>query len=321
MTGKISNCLKSKALFIINPISGGKKKDNVPDLIERNLDATLFEPTIVFTNRAYHGNKLAKKGVGEYEYIIAVGGDGTINEIASSVACTESVLGIIPFGSGNGLARFLGIPMDTAKAIQNLNARKVEAIDAAKLNRQWFFNMAGMGFDAHIAEVFSHDKNRGFGAYIRSSFREIITYKAERYQLEIDGVAYEREAFMLSFANSSQYGNNAHVSPHASVQDGLLDVCIIKPFPLYKFIGMGLRMFNKTADKSKYVEIIRGKHILVKRQQSGPVHLDGEPQIIGPDAEIIIVPRSLKIITGKEFKGEAVIGTMGNNHKQLAVNQ
>ena len=293
--------MKSKALFIINPISGGKKKDQVPELIEKNLDTSLFEPTIVFTNRAFHGSKLAKKGVGEYEYIIAVGGDGTINEIASSIAGTEAVLGIIPFGSGNGLSRFLGIPMDTEKAIQNLNAKRVEAIDAARLNRQWFFNMAGMGFDAHIAEVFSHDKTRGFGAYIRSSFREITTYKGEQYQLEIDGVKYEREAFMLSFANSSQYGNNAHVSPCASVQDGLLDVCIIKPFPLYKFPALGIRMFNKTADKSKYVEIIRGKNIVVKRAQDGPVHLDGEPQIMGADVEINVEPRSLKIITGEGF--------------------
>ena len=294
--------MKSKVLFIINPISGGKKKDDVPALIEKNLDTSLFEPTIVFTNRAFHGSKLAKKGLGEYDYIIAVGGDGTVNEIASSLAGTDTVLGIIPFGSGNGLARFLGIPMNTEEAIKTLNEKRVELIDAAKMNRQWFFNMAGMGFDAHISEVFSHDKTRGFGAYIRSSFREIINYKPEIYQLEIDGVHYEREAFMLSFANSSQYGNNAHVSPHASVQDGLLDVCIIKPFPLYTFIGMGLRMFLKTADKSKYVEIIRGSNIVVKRTKEGPVHLDGEPQIMGPDAEITIVPKSLKIVTGKNFK-------------------
>jgi YegS/Rv2252/BmrU family lipid kinase len=313
--------LKSKALFIINPISGGKKKDNVPDLIEKNLDASLFEPSIVFTNRAYHGSKLAKKGVGEYEYIIAVGGDGTINEIASSIAGTDTVLGIIPFGSGNGLSRFLGIPMDTEKAIQNLNEKRIAAIDAAKLNRQWFFNMAGMGFDAHIAEVFSHDKNRGFGAYIRSAFREITRYRGEDYQLDIDGKRYDRRAFMLSFANSSQYGNNAHVSPNASVQDGLLDVCIIKPFPLYKFIGLGLRMFNKTADKSKYVEIIRGRHIFVRRQQDGPVHLDGEPQIMGPDAEIIVAPLSLKIIAGKAFDGEMLAGTIDDNQQQLAVNE
>jgi len=273
----------------------------VPALIEKHLDTTIFEPTIVVTNRAFHGNKLAQKGIGEYDYIIAVGGDGTVNEIASSIAGTDTVLGIIPFGSGNGLARFLEIPMDTGEAIKTLNLKRIEVIDAAKINRQWFFNMAGMGFDAHISEVFSHDKTRGFGAYIRSSIREIINYKPEVYQLEIDGVQYEREAFMLSFANSSQYGNNAHVSPCASVQDGLLDVCIIKPFPLYRFIEMGLRMFFKSADKSKYVEIIRGKNIKIKRTKDGPVHLDGEPQIMGPEAEINIVPGALKIITGEGF--------------------
>jgi diacylglycerol kinase (ATP) len=290
--------LKRKALFIINPVSGGKKKDKVPELIQKNLDISLFEPTIVFTNSAMHASELALEAVGKYDYLVAVGGDGTVNEIASSIVGTDTALGIIPFGSGNGLARFLGIPMDTAEAIKILNKEKVELIDSGKLNGQYFFNMAGMGFDAHISEVFSHDKTRGFGAYIRSAFHEIANYKSEIYQLEIDGVSYEREAFMLSFANSSQYGNNAHVSPNASVQDGLIDVCIIKPFPLYRFIEMGLRMFFKVSEGSKYVQIIRAKHIMVRRTKSGPVHLDGEPQILGADAEINVMPRSLKIITG-----------------------
>jgi diacylglycerol kinase (ATP) len=294
--------LKRKALFIINPVSGGKKKDQVPALVQKNLDISLFEPTIVFTNSAMHASELALEAVGKYDYVVAVGGDGTVNEIASSIVGTDTALGIIPFGSGNGLARFLGIPMDTGEAIKTLNTGKVELIDSGKINGQYFFNMAGMGFDAHISEVFSHDKTRGFGAYIRSAFHEIANYKSEIYHLEIDGVAYEREAFMLSFANSSQYGNNAHVSPNASVQDGLLDVCIIKPFPLYRFIEMGLRMFTKTSESSKYVEIIRAKHIMVRRSKSGPVHLDGEPQMLGADAEINVVPRSLKIITGESFK-------------------
>lgn len=294
--------MKRKALFIINPVSGGKKKDQVPELIQKNLDINLFEPSIVFTDGALHGSQLARDAVNKYEYVIAVGGDGTINEIASSIAGTATVMGIIPFGSGNGLARFLDIPMNTEKAIRMLNQQRVEAIDAAKLNGQWFFNMAGMGFDAHISEVFSHDKTRGFGAYVRSALREIANYRPETYQLQIDGVTYEREAFMLSFANSSQYGNNAHVSPCASVQDGLLDICIIKHFPLYRFPEMGLRMFTKTATGSKYVEIINGKHILVKRSKAGPVHLDGEPQMIGSDAEINIMPRSLNIVTGGNFR-------------------
>ena len=273
----------------------------MPELIEKNLDSNLFEHTIVFTNRAFHGHKLAKNGAEQYDYIIAVGGDGTVNEIASGIAGTNTIFGIVPFGSGNGLARFLNLPMDTEEAIKALNKQNVATIDGARFNRLWFFNMAGMGFDAHIAEVFSHDKKRGFWAYIKSSIKEIMNYKSETYQIMIDGANYERKAFMLSFANSSQYGNNAHVSPLASVQDGLLDVCIIKPFPLFKFPALGLRMFNKTADKSKYVEIIRGKHILIKRPGNGPVHLDGEPHIMGAEAEINVVPGALRIVTGEAF--------------------
>lgn len=294
--------MKRKVLFIINPVSGGKRKDEVPDLIQKNLDVNIFEPKIVFTTGAMHASELAQNAVGNYQYVVAVGGDGTVNEIASSIVGTDTALGILPFGSGNGLARFLGIAVDTVKAIKTLNQERVEVIDSAKLNGQYFFNMAGMGFDAHISEVFSHDKNRGFGAYVRSAFREIVNYKPDNYLIEIDGVTYEREAFMLSFANSSQYGNNAHVSPHASIQDGLLDVCIIKPFPLYRFIEMGIRMFTKTSEGTKYVEIVRGKNILVRRSKSGPVHLDGEPQILGTETEINVVPKSLKIITGRSLK-------------------
>lgn len=273
----------------------------MPGLIEKSLDNNIFEPTIVFTNRAYHANKLARNGVGQYDYIIAVGGDGTVNEIASSIVGTETVLGIIPFGSGNGLSRFLGIPMDTEKAIRTLNEKHVEVIDSAKLNRQWFFNVAGMGFDARIGEAFALNKTRGFINYVRVALREIFKFRPETYHIQIDGSVYKREAFMLTFANSSQFGNNAHVSPNASVQDGLLDVCVIKPFPLYRFPEMALRMFFNTADKSRYVEIIRGKHIIVRRANAGAVHLDGEPQLMGEETEINIVPHSLRIITGKRL--------------------
>jgi diacylglycerol kinase (ATP) len=295
--------LKRKALFIVNPVSGGKKKDGVPQLIQQYLDTAIFDAAIVFTDGASHARQIAKEAVDDnYDLITAVGGDGTINEVASSLVGTNVALGILPCGSGNGLSRFLNIPMDMQKAIENLNTGRAEIIDSAEANGQPFFNMAGMGFDAHISEVFSHEKARGFITYIKSSLREIINYKPHTYNIEIDGVVYEREAFMLSFANSSQYGNNAHVSPHASVQDGLIDVCIIKPFPLYRFIGMGTRMFTKTTDRSKYVEIIRGKHIKVKRDQPGPMHLDGEPHIIGTTVEINILPDSLKVIVGDSYK-------------------
>jgi len=274
----------------------------VPELIKDTIDAAVMEPVIAFSDGVAHARVIASEAIGKFDTVVAVGGDGTVNEVASAIVGTDTSLGIVPFGSGNGLARFLGIPMDTKDAIKNLATGRVEVIDSARVNGQAFFNMAGMGFDAHIAEVFSHDKNRGFWAYIKSSFREISRYKAETYHINIDGTEYVRDAFMLSIANSSQFGNNAHVSPCASVQDGLLDVCIIKQFPLWRFIEMGIRMFAKTADKSKYVEIIRGKNVTIKRSKDGPVHLDGEPQMMGKEVSIQMVPASLRIITGKGFK-------------------
>jgi diacylglycerol kinase (ATP) len=294
--------LKGKALFIINPISGGKTKDGVPELIEKHLDTTAFKSTIIFTDGVSHARQIAKEAVGRFEVNVAVGGDGTVNEIASAIVSTGTTLGIIPYGSGNGLSRFLGISMDAKKAIKTLSTGNVEVIDSAKLNGQPFFNMAGMGFDAHISEVFSHGKKRGFFTYIKTSLQEIAKYKSQTYHLEIDGKAYEREAFMVSIANSSQYGNDAHISPNASVQDGLLDICVIQKFPLWRFPEMGIRMLTKTSDKTKYVEIIRGKHIKIKREGPGPVHLDGEPQIMDADIEVEVIPNSLKVIVGANFK-------------------
>jgi len=290
--------LKRKALFIITPIPGGKKKDGVPKLIDKQFDG---EATIVFTHGVSHASEVAAEAIDKYDIIVAVGGDGTVNEIASALVGSNAVLGILPFGSGNGLSRFLGIPMNIEKAIANLNTGNIAVIDSAQANGKAFFNMAGMGFDAHISEAFSHGKKRGFITYVKTSLQEVIKYKSQTYNIEIDDAVYNRKAFMLSFANSSQYGNNAHVSPQASVQDGLLDVCVIKPFPLYRFPEMCIRMFTKTANKSSFVEIIRGKHIIVKRDNPAPMHLDGEPEIAGKEIEINIVPCSLKVIVGKDF--------------------
>ena len=297
--------MKRKALFIINPVSGGKKKDGLPELIKEHLDTTIFEYDTAFSDRISHARDMAYEGAGKYDIIVAVGGDGTINEVASAIAGTGTVLGIIPFGSGNGLSRFLNIPMDVKGAFNTLNEARIIDIDAAKMNGQWFFNMAGMGFDAHISHVFAHgSKKRGFFSYLKSSLKEIASYKAQSYRINIDGVAYDNEAFMLSMANSSQYGNNAHISPQASVQDGLLDVCVIRPFPLWRFPEMGLRMFTKTAEGSKYVTIIKGKHIKIERAQAGPIHLDGEPQVTGTDINVLVQPGALKVIVGGTFQNK-----------------
>jgi diacylglycerol kinase (ATP) len=294
--------LKRKALFIINPVSGGKKKDEVPGLIENSLDKSIFDFNIVFSDSAGHAHIIAKEAIGKYDLVVAVGGDGTVNEIASAITGSDTVMGILPYGSGNGLSRFLDIPMNIEAAIENINNWHVEVIDAMTANGDWFFNMAGMGFDAHISDVFAREEKRGFITYIKSAFREINNYKPDTYAITIDGKEYKREAFLLSFANSSQYGNNAHVSPDASVQDGLVDVCVITAFPVWRLVEMGVRMLTKTADKSKYVEIIRGKHVIVKRDKPGPIHLDGEPRMAGTEIEIKVVPASFNILAGKAYK-------------------
>ena len=294
--------MKRKALFIINPISGGKKKDGVPELIDQNLDKKVFDATIVFSDGVSHARIIASEAVNKYDIVVAVGGDGTVNEIASAIVGSNTALGVVPYGSGNGLARFLGVPMNPQRAIQTLSTGHVECIDSGSVNGQPFFNMAGMGFDAHISEVFSHGKKRGFISYIKSSMREIATYNEQSYHIEIDGKMYDRKAFMLSIANSSQYGNNAHISPRASVQDGLLDVCVIKKFPLWRFPEMGIRMLTKTAEGTNYVEIIRGRQINVTRQTAGPIHLDGEPQVMGTHLHVSVVPNSLKVIVGQSYK-------------------
>lgn len=283
-------------------MSGGKRKDGVPELINKYIDKTAFEYKTIFSTGVKHARDVAREQAKFYDIIVAVGGDGTVNEVASAIAGTDTVLGVVPYGSGNGLSRFLEIPMDAEGAIQALNTGRTINIDAGKMNGRWFFNMAGMGFDAHISHVFANgSKKRGFFSYLKSSLQEVANYKSQTYQIDIDGVKYERKAFMLSMANSSQYGNNAHVSPTASVRDGLLDICIIKPFPLYRFPEMGLRMFTKTSEGSKYVEIIKGKHIIIKRSQPGPIHLDGEPRDADVDIDVNIQPGTLRVIVGDTY--------------------
>ncbi|ETZ24391.1 diacylglycerol kinase family protein [Pedobacter sp. V48] len=288
---------KSNILFIINPISGGKDKLKIPALIDAHLDRAKFSPNFSFTEYVGHASEIAEEAANKnFDVIVAVGGDGTINEIATKVMQQHKVLGIIPFGSGNGLARFLKIPMNTVAAIKVINNFNVELIDTAKFNDKSFFNMAGMGFDAHISSVFAGNKSRGLTGYLKLGLTEVLNYKPQIYRLNIDGVDYERKAFVISIANSSQYGNNAHIAPKASVIDGLLDVCVVKEFPMYKLPILAYEMLSARTDRSKIVEIIKGKNIRITRSQDDAIHIDGEPFFMGKEIEVSIVPLSLNIV-------------------------
>lgn len=289
--------MRQKILFIVNPISGGLNKIFFPNLIDQHLNLELFDAHIIYTDYINHAKELAKKAIDtKYDIVVAVGGDGTINEVAGVLESSGKTMGIIPCGSGNGLARTLKIPLNHEKAIKKINFMNTINIDVGLIDGEKFINMAGMGFDAHISAHFAGSKNRGFTNYIKSTLLEISSYKSQKYKITIGEKTIEREAFMLSIANSSQYGNNAYISPQASLNDNLLDLCIIKPFPLYHFPLLGFQMFTKRPHKSKYLEIIKVSRAFITRETEGPIHVDGEPLIKGKELTINIKHLALKLI-------------------------
>lgn len=289
--------LKQNILFLINPISGGKNKSKFPELASKYLDREKFHATYTFTEHQGHAYEIAVEQIkNNIDIVVAVGGDGTINEIASALDGSGKVMGIIPYGSGNGLARSLNIPLRDKRAILNLNKLSSVKIDSGSINGKKFFNMAGIGFDAHISAIFANHIKRGMSGYVKTAIKEVSAYRPQHYKLIIDGIEYNKDAFMISIANSSQFGNNAHIAPFASLNDGLLDISITKPFPLYQFPVLGYRMFNKSAHLSKYVEIIKGRDIRIVREFGGAVHLDGEPRDMEKELHIQISPLSLSVL-------------------------
>lgn len=287
-----------KIVFVINPISGGRKKDGFERRARNQFAKMNVDLAFAYTEHPGHAHELALEAVrNNVHIVVAVGGDGTINEVASALYGTEVALGIIPEGSGNGLALYLGIPLNERAALRRLSKFETTTIDTGIIEGHPFFNMAGIGFDAKVSDRFAHEKFRGPLGYLRTILAEIGKYQPKHYKLEIDGVSYEREAFMISVANSPQYGNNAYIAPNASITDGVLDICIIHKFPLYSLPIMIFHLFAKTADQSEYLEIIPGKSIVIEREDEGPVHVDGEPKEFSKVLTISVRPVSLHVIS------------------------
>ena len=266
-----------RVLFIRNPISGNKKNIDLESHVAKILKSKKFDWDIYKTTCRGDATERAKKAVDEaYSLVVAVGGDGTINEVAQGLLGTEVPMGIIPNGSGNGLARFLKIPNKPKKAIKRIKKGKKKRIDTGLLNGQLFLNIAGFGFDAQVAQAFDRFGKRGFVSYILLTVREYLKFRPSTYKIEIDRQKVERKAFLLSIANSSQFGNNAHIAPKAKINDGQLDLIVLKPFPFWYSFILGRLLFNKKIDQSKYFESFRGKNIIVETSDKC-AHIDGEP--------------------------------------------
>lgn len=288
---------RKRILFVINPISGGKKKSAFNKQVLEVLDLEKFDPTFQITDHPNHAFELGKSAIEDgYDAVVAVGGDGTINELGSAILGSNMPLGIVPEGSGNGLALYLGIPLNESAAIRRINRFETVDVDTGEINGRNFFNIAGLGFDASVSDHFATENIRGPIGYLNSVINVWNKFKPSKYTLVIDGKEYIREAFMISVANSPQYGNNAYIAPQASINDGLLDVCIVHKFPIYLVPKMVFHLFTKSADQSDYVEIIPGKAITIVRDEKGPVHVDGEPVEMGETLNINIKHKSLKII-------------------------
>lgn len=293
---------KRSIRFILNPISGNHEKDSIPEMIAKTLDADKFDYKVQFTEYAGHAAEIARQCVADgIDIVVAVGGDGTVNEVARSLVHSDTALGIIPCGSGNGLARHLCIPMDVCKAIRIINRCKIEALDYGVINDMPFFCTCGMGFDAFISLKFATSKKRGPITYVENVLKEGLKYKPETYEVEDETGAKKHKAFLIACANASQYGNNAYIAPKATMTDGLMDVIIMEPFDVFDAPQISIDMFSKTLDKNSKIKTFKAERIHIKRNSPGAIHYDGDPIITGTDIDVHIEKHGIKIITNPDI--------------------
>lgn len=292
---------KKKYLFVVNPISGTTKKTEIVDVVERKLDSTRFHTEVVYTERAGHGAELAAEASDRgWDAVIAVGGDGTVNEVARALVHSRTALGIVPCGSGNGLARHLRIPLDLEKAVALLNDGTVFDLDYGLCSGQPFFCTCGVGFDAFISDRFANCGERGPKAYLENILQSGLKYKPDTYHLESEDGSIRNTAFLVTCANASQYGNNAYIAPKASMQDGLMDIILIEPFSALEAPQIALQMFNKSIQENSHVKSYHARRVTITRSQEGPVHCDGEPFWAGEALDIEIVPKGFKAIVDEK---------------------
>lgn len=301
-------------IFIVNPISGTQGKKAILKWIDERLDRTLYEYEVVKTEYAGHATEIAANAVKEgIDIVVAIGGDGTINETARSLIHTNTALGIIPCGSGNGLARHLRIPMDPKAAIDILNENYQIQMDYGKINNIPFFCTCGVGFDAFVSLKFADSGKRGLLTYLENTLHESLTYQPETYEIENEEGTVRHKAFLIACGNASQYGNNAYITPQASLTDGLMDVTILEPFTVLDVPSLSFQLFNKTIDQNSRIKTMRAKKIKIHRNKSGVFHYDGDPIMGNEDLEVEIVPHGLNVITSSKKKE----GTETANFLQL----
>lgn len=289
--------MKKKIVFILNPISGTDSKTAIPKLIDSTINKELYDYEIRMTERAGHAAEIATEARDKHvDIVVAVGGDGTVNEVARAIVHSSTALGILPCGSGNGLARHLLLPMNLKKCIEIINRCEIHDLDYGIINGFPFFCTCGMGFDAFVSMKFAESGKRGPISYAENILREGLKYKPETYTLEDETGTKQYKAFLISCANASQYGNNAYIAPQASMSDGLMDVVIMEPFDVLEAPQVSFDMFNKTLDKNSRIKSFKCKKLHIKRSKPGVIHYDGDPVMTGAEIDIHMEEKGIKIV-------------------------
>ncbi|MBQ8100017.1 MAG: YegS/Rv2252/BmrU family lipid kinase [Paludibacteraceae bacterium] len=294
--------------FIINPIAGTLNKRRIPKQIDKLIDKSQWAVDTVFSEYKGHATELAAQYARlGFDAVVAVGGDGTVNEVASGLTGTPTALGILPIGSGNGFARHLNIPLRLPRAIEMLNRSEAISVDYGIANEQPFFCTCGTGFDAYIADKFAKAGKRGFATYVEHIVKDFFGYQPQRYRLTFktaegsNAETIETEAFLITFANANQWGNAAYIAPKASIQDGEMDIAILTKFPLHAVPGLAFRLFEKTLDEAVYMTTLHAAEVTLHRETTGPFHYDGDPMETGEDVNIRIVRDGLRVLAEKRF--------------------
>lgn len=288
---------KRKIVFIINPASGVAGKGNIEKIIDDNIDKNKFDHSIEYTKRPGHATEMCMIHVENgTDIIVAVGGDGSVNEIAKGISGTSVILGIIPAGSGNGLAHHLKIPKQYKQAIEIINRGKVIKMDTGSINDKLFVSIAGIGFDGLVARKFAESRRRGFLTYLRIVTEEYPKYRPRRYTLNFNGQIVKTKALFISFANSDQFGYNTSIAPGAQVDDGLLDITIMKKPMMVELPFLASLLYWRKIDYSKHIEIYKTNELILKTRRKRWVNIDGEPLKMKKKLHIKVYPQTLNVI-------------------------
>lgn len=287
---------KVRTAFIVNPISGVSGLAAKQKLIEMFADKSHYDYDIVTTESAGHAVELASDFAQDgMELVVAVGGDGTVNEVGRGLMHTDTVMGIIPCGSGNGLARHLGISVNPLASFRWMNAMHVADVDYGVINGHPFFTTCGVGFDALVSQKFAESKGRGVLKYVENVLHELRTYKNETYDMLIDGEAVDVEAFLITCANANQWGNNAYIAPEASVCDGLLDISAIPQFTATEVPLIAAQLMTGHLYQNSKLFHRKCRELIIRREGECVAHYDGDPFRLQGDVVIRIEPKGLKV--------------------------